>query len=102
MDFKAIQIVSMTAASLISEIEWDKFGEDDLHTPVVQTKGDCHNLELLMEVMGTLSRMMDTRISYVTTEGKVIRERLDIILEISDRYRKELETLELLREKAGS
>jgi hypothetical protein len=52
-----------------------------------------------MDVMGTLTRMMDTRIPYVTTEGKVIREWIETILEIGGRYKRELETLEALERK---
>jgi hypothetical protein len=39
---------------------------------------------------------MDTRLAYVTTEGKVIREWIESILEIGGRYKRQFETLEAL------
>ncbi len=93
MDFRAIHILCMTVRTLVREIPWDTYGGQELHTPVITTENECHNLDLLMDVMGTLTRMMDTRIAYVTSEGKVIREWIEAILEVSDRYRRELDIL---------
>lgn len=93
MDFRAIHVLCMAVRTLICEIPWDTYGSQLIHTPVITTEEECHNLDLLMDVMGTLTRMMDTRIAYVTSEGKVIREWIEAILEISDRYRRELDIL---------
>jgi hypothetical protein len=93
MDFRAIQIISQAAATLLEEMSWGTYGSQDQHTPVVTTEEDCHKLDLLMDMMGTLTRLMDTRVAYVTSEGKVIREWIETILEIGQRYRKELELL---------
>ncbi len=49
--------------------------------------------------MGSLTRMMDTRITYVTTEGKIVREWIQFILDIAGRYRRELEILESLEKR---
>jgi len=100
MDFKAIQVISMTVSGLIDEMAWDAYGSQGLHSPLVRDEQDCRRLDLLMDIMGTLTRMMDTRIAYVTTEGKVIREWIETILEIGTRYRKELEALEKLEKEA--
>jgi len=96
MDFRAIQVLSQAVSTLMDEIIWDKYGPQELHTPVVTTDKDCHNLDLLLDIMGSLTRMLDTRITYVTTEGKVVKEWIESILEIAGRYRRELELLELL------
>ncbi len=100
MDFRAIQVVSMAARTLIREIPWDAYGSQQLHAPVITTEKECHNLDLLMDVMGTLTRMMDTRIAYVTSEGKVIREWIEAILEIGDRYKRELDTLKRIERES--
>jgi len=94
MNFKTIQILCMAVSTLVEEIAWDEYGSDKLHTPLVRVEKDCQRLDMLMDIMGTLTRMMDTRIAYVTTEGKVIREWIETILEIAGRYRRELEVLE--------
>ncbi|MBI5252083.1 MAG: hypothetical protein HY912_21520 [Desulfomonile tiedjei] len=101
MDFRAIQVLSQAVSTLIDEITWDKYGPQELHTPVVTEEKDCHNLDLLLDIMGALTRMMDTRITYVTTEGKVVREWILSILEIGSRYKRELEILELLEKRVG-
>ncbi|MBI4963814.1 MAG: hypothetical protein HY913_11110 [Desulfomonile tiedjei] len=100
MDFRAIQVICMTVSTLMEEMKWDTYGSQGLHSPLISDEEDCRRLDSLMDVMGTLSRMMDTRIAYVTSEGKVIREWIETILEIGTRYRKELETLEKLEKKA--
>ncbi|MGO9570662.1 MAG: hypothetical protein ACLP5H_24290, partial [Desulfomonilaceae bacterium] len=91
-----IQVLCLAVSTLVDEMVWNTYGEQGLHTPTIQVEDDCHKLDILMDVMGTLTRMMDTRIAYVTTEGKVIREWIETILEIGGRYKKELETLEAL------
>lgn len=101
MDFRAIQVLCMTVSTLLDDLEWNTYGSPDLHTPVITTEEDCHRLELLLDVMGTLTRMMDTRIAFVTTEGKVIREWIERILEIGSRYRRELEALERIEKKVS-
>lgn len=89
----------MAVSTLVEEISWDVYGPESLHTPVVREEQDCRNLDMLMDIMGTLTRMMDTRIAYVTTEGKVVREWIETILEIGGRYRKELEVIEKMERK---
>ena len=101
MDFRAIHILGMTVRTLIDEIPWDTYGSQQLHTPVITTEKECHNLDLLMDVMGTLTRMMDTRIAYVTSEGKVIREWIEAVLEVGDRYRRELDMLKRLERESS-
>ncbi len=93
MDFRAISILSNAVSSLMTELQWDTYGSEDLHTPVIANDNDCRNLDILLDVMGTLTRMMDTRINYVTSEGKVVREWIETILEIGDRYKREIELL---------
>ena len=99
MDFRAIQVLCMTVSSLVNEMSWESYGSEGFHTPVVRTQGDCEKLDMLLDIMGTLSRMMDTRIAYVTSEGKLIREWIETILEIGNRYKRELEILEGLEKK---
>ncbi len=94
MDFRAIQILSLAVSTVMEEMVWDAYGEQGLHTPTIRIQDDCHKLDILMDIMGTLTRMMDTQIAYVTTEGKVIREWIETILEIGGRYKRELEVLE--------
>jgi hypothetical protein len=53
---------------------------------------------MLLDMMGTLTRQLDTQIAYVTSEGKVIREWIEKILEISRRYQRELDLIETLKE----
>ena len=101
MNFRAIHVLCMTVRTLIREIPWDTYGSQQIHTPVITTEEECHNLDLLMDVMGTLTRMMDTRVAYVTSEGKVIREWIEAILEISDRYRRELDVLKRIEAESG-
>ena len=96
MDFRAVHVISMAVSTLLQEINWAPYGSTELHTPVIGTAEDYYKLDLLIDVMGTLTRMMDTRITYVTTDGKVVREWIERILEIGSRYRKELEILERL------
>ncbi|HMK35288.1 MAG TPA: hypothetical protein VK463_09500 [Desulfomonilaceae bacterium] len=102
MNFRAIQILSMAVSTLVEEIAWSPYGKQSLHTPLVSTEQDCHKLDLLMDMMGTLTRMMDTRINYVTTEGKVVREWIESILELGGRYRRELGILQELEQELKS
>jgi hypothetical protein len=99
MDFRAIQVLCLAISTVMDEIAWNEYGEQGLHTPAIQVEDDCHKLDVLMDIMGTLTRLMDTRIPYVTTEGKVIREWIETILDIGGRYKRELETLEALERK---
>ena len=101
MDFRAIQILCMAVRTLIDEMSWDAYGSPDIHTPIIRTDDDCHKLETLVDIMGTLTRMMDTRIAFATTEGKVIKEWIERILELGGRYLRELETLQRLEKKAN-
>ncbi len=94
MDFKAIYVVSRAVSTLMDELEWDTYGSEELHTPIIASDEDCRNLDTLLDMMGTLSRMMDTRINYVTSEGKVVREWIETILEIGERYKRELEAVQ--------
>lgn len=96
MDFKAIQIVCMAVSTLLEEMNWGVYGTQEFHTPVLVEEADCRKLDLLIDMMGTLTRMMDTRLNFVTTEGKVIREWIETILEVGGRYLRELQTLEKL------
>jgi hypothetical protein len=89
----------MAVSTLVEEIKWAPYGPQKLHTPIIKVQKDCDDLEKLMDMMGTLTRMMDTRINYVTTEGKVIREWIETILQIGQRYLKELQTLEHLERR---
>ncbi len=98
MDFRAVHVISMAVSTLLQEITWSPYGSTELHTPVISNAEDYYKLDLLIDVMGTLTRMMDTRITYVTTDGKVVREWIERILEIGSRYRKELEVLERLEQ----
>jgi hypothetical protein len=94
MDFKAIYVLSRAISSLMTELQWDTYGSEDFHTPLISSDSDCRNLDILLDMMGTLTRMMDTRINYVTSEGKVVREWIETILEIGDRYKREIELLD--------
>jgi hypothetical protein len=94
MDFRAIYVISRAVSKLMSELTWDVYGDEEMHIPVVRTQKDCRNLDLLSEMMGTLTRMMDTRIKYITQEGKIVREWIESVLEIGERYRRELELVE--------
>lgn len=90
MDLKAVQVLCMAVSTILAEMTWDAYGPDELHTPRVASPLDCRRLDLLMDMMGTLIRLMDSRLTFVTTEGKVIREWIERILELGGRYRKEL------------
>jgi hypothetical protein len=94
MDFKAIYVVSRAVSTLMDELKWDTYGSEELHTPIIASDEDCRNLDILLDMMGTLSRMMDTRINYVTSEGKVVREWIETILEIGERYKRDLEAVQ--------
>jgi hypothetical protein len=94
MDFKSIYVLSRAVSTLMGELKWDTYGSDDLHTPIIASDNDCRNLDILLDMMGTLTRMMDTRINYVTSEGKVVREWIETILEMGNRYRREIELLD--------
>lgn len=99
MNFKAIQVICMAVSTLVEEMTWDAYGSQGLHSPLIRDEADCRRLDLLMDIMGTLTRMMDTRIAYITTEGRVIREWIEAILELGTRYKKELEILEQLEKR---
>ena len=105
MDFRAIQVVCMAVCTLMDEMTWDSYGPHGFHTPVVLDDKDCYRLDLLVDMVGTLTRMIDTRIAFVTNEGKVIREWIETIVEIGARYWKELAALEeaegLIQKKTG-
>lgn len=100
MDFIAIRVLCRAVWTLLDEISWEDYGSPDLHSPVVSTPDECERLEMLLDMMGTLTRQLDTRIAYVTTEGKVIREWIERILEIGHRYQRELDLIKGLKEKA--
>ncbi len=100
MDFKSIYVLSRAVSTLMNELEWDTYGSEALHTPIIVSDDDCRNLDILLDMMGTLTRMMDTRINYVTSEGKVVREWIETILEMGQRYKRELEMIQNL-EKQG-
>jgi hypothetical protein len=102
MDFRAIQVLCLAVSTLMDEMAWNSYGEQGLHTPTISVQDDCHRLDILMDLMGTLTRLMDTRIAYITTEGKVVREWIETILEIGGRYKRELETLAALERKPKS
>lgn len=93
--------MSMTVARLMDEIEWAPYGSPDQHSPIVKTPEDANKLDMLLDVLGSLTRMMDTRLNYLTTDGKLIREWVESILELSTRYRRELEILQEEESKAG-
>lgn len=99
MDFRSVQVLCMAVSTLIEEIPWDVYGSQQLHTPILRDETDCHNLELLMDIMGTLTRMLDTRIAFVTTDGKIVREWIESILEIGSRYQRELHALQQMEER---
>ena len=99
MDFKAVQVVSMAVSTLLEEITWAEYGSPDMHTPIVRTDDDRYRLDLLEDMMGTLVRKMDTRIAYVTSDGKVVREWVETVLEVGNRYKKELEVLQRLEKE---
>jgi len=94
MDFKAIYVLSKAVSTLMTELKWHAYSSEDLHTPVITSDSDCRTLDILLDMMGTLTRMMDTRVNYVTSEGKVVREWIETILEIGDRYKREIELLD--------
>ncbi len=96
MDFKAIYVLSRAVSTVTNELEWDSYGSEDLHTPVISDDKDCRNLDILLDMMGTLTRLMDTRINFITSEGKVVREWIETILEIGERYKREIELLDSL------
>jgi hypothetical protein len=102
MDFMAIRVLCMAVSTLLEEVSWEDYGSPDLHTPVVSTPDECERLETLLDIMGTLTRQLDTRIAYVTTEGKVIREWIERILEIGHRYQRALDLIEGVKENATS
>lgn len=98
VNFRAIQVLSMAVSTLMEELPWAPYGPQHLHTPLIHEEMDCHRLDLLTDMLGTLTRMMDTRIAYVTSEGKMVREWIETILELACRYRRELELLKKLEE----
>ncbi|MFH0821678.1 MAG: hypothetical protein V2B18_02925 [Pseudomonadota bacterium] len=100
MDFRAIQVLCMVVSTFLDEIAWAPYGKEELHTPVITVPEDTRKLDMLTDIMGTLTRMMDTRINFVSSEGKIIREWIETILELGTRYRRELETLEELEQRS--
>ncbi len=99
MDFRAVAVLSRAVSTMMEEMEWDSYGPQALHTPVIKNDQDYRNLDILLDMMGTLTRMMDTRINYITTEGKVIREWIHTVLEIGQRYNRELEVMEKVQKR---
>lgn len=99
VNFRAIQVLSMAVATLMEELPWAPYGPQSLHTPLLQGEDDCHHLDLLTDMLGTLTRMMDTRIAYATSEGKMVREWVETILALAGRYQRELEILKKLEEE---
>lgn len=99
MDFKAVYVLSRAVSTLMEELKWDTYGSEHLHTPIIVSDDDCRNLDVLLDIIGTLSRMMDTRINYLTSEGKVVREWIETILEIGERYKRELEAIQSLEKQ---
>ncbi len=99
IDFKAVQVVCNAVMTLVDEMRWIPYGSPELHTAYVESDEDYRKLDLLLDMMGTLTRMMDTRINYTTAEGKIIREWVETIVELGGRYRRELELLENLEER---
>jgi hypothetical protein len=96
MDFKSIQVMSMAVRTILEEIQWAPYGLQKINTPLIHTEEDCHKLDLLLDMLGTLTRMLDTRINYMTLEGKLVKEWVLTILELGDRYQKELVLLDKL------
>ncbi len=92
----------MAVSTLMEELPWAPYGPQQLHTPLLQEEEDCRRLDLLTDMLGTLTRMMDTRIAYVTSEGKMVREWIETILEVAGRYQRELEILKKLEKGAPS
>lgn len=102
MNFRAIQVLSMAVSTLMEELPWAPYGPQQIHTPLLEEEEDCRRLDLLTDMLGTLTRMMDTRIAYITSEGKMVREWIETILELAGRYRRELEILKKLEEEVPS
>jgi hypothetical protein len=101
VDFRAIQVICMAVSTLMEEIHWAPYGPQQFHVPTIVDQKDCDDVDMLLDMMGTLTRMMDTRINYVTSEGKVIKEWIETILHIGERYKRELELLENMEKRAG-
>ncbi len=97
-----MQVVSMTVSGMLNELRWMPCESPDCHTPLIETPEDVRKLELLMDVLDTLTRIMDTRIAYLNTDGKLIREWVEKILEIGDRYGRELQVLDKLEKDRKS
>lgn len=102
MDFRAIAVLSRAVSTMMEEMKWDSYGPQPLHSPIITTDEDYRNLDILLDMMGTLTRMMDTRINFVTTEGKVIREWIYTVLEIGERYNRELEIIANIEQRPKS
>ena len=92
----------MAVSTLMEELPWAPYGPQQIHTPLLEEEEDCRRLDLLTDMLGTLTRMMDTRIAYITSEGKMVREWIETILELAGRYRRELEILKKLEEEVPS
>ena len=93
MNFQAIQVVSMAVSSMLEEMRWITCGDEHSHTPLIEDPEDARKLELLLDVLETLTRLMDTKIAYLNTDGQLIREWVEKILEIGTRYQRQLEIL---------
>lgn len=100
MDFRATQVVSMAVSTMLDELSWMPCGDERSHTPIMETPDDVRKLELLLDMLDTLSRLMDTRIPHSNSDGKLIREWVEKIIEINFRYQRELELLAGLEEKS--
>lgn len=99
MNFKAIQVVSMAVSNMLEEMQWLPCGDENSHSPLIEDPEDARKLELLLDVLETLTRLMDTKIAYLNTDGQLIREWVEKILEIGTRYQQQLEILNSLERK---
>ena len=89
----------MAVSTMLEDIQWIQCGDEKSHTPLIEKPKDVRKLELLLDVLETLTRLMDTRIAYLNTDGQLIREWVEKILEIGTRYQRELEILNSLESK---
>ncbi len=94
MDFKAIEVICATVSTLMEEMEWVDYGDPGMHTPLIQSHDDYHKLDMLIDFLGTLTRSMDCRVPFVTSEGKIIREWIQTVLEMGTRYKRAMEGLD--------
>ena len=100
MDFRAIQVISMAVSNMLDELKWMQCGDERSHTPIMETREDVRTLELLLDMLDTLSRLMDTRIPHSNSDGQLIREWVEKIIEINFRYQRQLEMLAKLERES--